>query len=144
MMFVLTNWVTPTLSVLCLFFFNDTATTEIYTLSLHDALPIFEPVSAAYGPPLTAVVVPEFSPPSFWQLWLPIVMISIIFALMHYSHGLAWIPLTLLALGLDYIYQQTHRLLPSITVHFCLNALSMAPFWVQMFEAPQLQQMQGK
>src|ERR1039457_7700891 len=27
-------------SLLCLFFFNDTATTEIYTLSLHDALPI--------------------------------------------------------------------------------------------------------
>src|SRR3712207_9080119 len=26
------------------FFFNDTATTEIYTLSLHDALPIFVPV----------------------------------------------------------------------------------------------------
>src|SRR4030067_3461053 len=28
-----------------LFFFNDTATTEIYTLSLHDALPIFSAVS---------------------------------------------------------------------------------------------------
>src|SRR5947209_20514764 len=28
------------LRFLCLFFFNDTATTEIYTLSLHDALPI--------------------------------------------------------------------------------------------------------
>src|SRR2546430_9650200 len=30
-------------SAMCaiLFFFNDTATTEIYTLSLHDALPIF-------------------------------------------------------------------------------------------------------
>src|SRR2546430_13984540 len=27
------------------FFFNDTATTEIYTLSLHDALPIFLPVA---------------------------------------------------------------------------------------------------
>src|SRR5256885_17186309 len=27
-------------SVLSFFFFNDTATTEIYTLSLHDALPI--------------------------------------------------------------------------------------------------------
>src|SRR3712207_7325354 len=26
---------------MCIFFFNDTATTEIYTLSLHDALPIF-------------------------------------------------------------------------------------------------------
>src|SRR5258708_39025493 len=28
------------------FFFNDTATTEIYTLSLHDALPIFSPFTA--------------------------------------------------------------------------------------------------
>src|SRR3989441_13294846 len=27
----------------CSFFFNDTATTEIYTLSLHDALPIWLP-----------------------------------------------------------------------------------------------------
>src|SRR6266567_9564958 len=27
----------------CIFFFNDTATTEIYTLSLHDALPISLP-----------------------------------------------------------------------------------------------------
>src|SRR5215211_9530012 len=41
----------PRMTVLCvrsgcsinlfLFFFNDTATTEIYTLSLHDALPIY-------------------------------------------------------------------------------------------------------
>src|SRR2546422_9816134 len=36
------------LSILCFFFFfNDTATTEIYTLSLHDALPIS---GAASGP----------------------------------------------------------------------------------------------
>src|SRR2546423_2202937 len=28
------------------FFFNDTATTEIYTLSLHDALPISIPITA--------------------------------------------------------------------------------------------------
>src|SRR6266571_6023712 len=28
------------------FFFNDTATTEIYTLSLHDSLPISAPVAA--------------------------------------------------------------------------------------------------
>src|SRR5258707_6560321 len=32
--------------VLFLFFFNDTATTEIYTLSLHDALPISSKRSA--------------------------------------------------------------------------------------------------
>src|SRR5687768_18006531 len=29
--------------ILPIFFFNDTATTEIYTLSLHDALPISRP-----------------------------------------------------------------------------------------------------
>src|SRR5687767_15671436 len=29
------------LMIMFIFFFNDTATTEIYTLSLHDALPIF-------------------------------------------------------------------------------------------------------
>src|SRR2546430_2820546 len=31
----------PHLPVCSFFFFNDTATTEIYTLSLHDALPIY-------------------------------------------------------------------------------------------------------
>src|SRR2546430_16680331 len=37
----------PSLRHRCLFFFfNDTATTEIYTLSLHDALPIFGKRSA--------------------------------------------------------------------------------------------------
>src|SRR2546421_845300 len=36
---------------LCLFsffFFNDTATTEIYTLSLHDALPISNPLRRSF------------------------------------------------------------------------------------------------
>src|SRR3712207_8226519 len=32
------------MSVQIVFFFNDTATTEIYTLSLHDALPIYTDV----------------------------------------------------------------------------------------------------
>src|SRR3712207_7011813 len=36
------------------FFFNDTATTEIYTLSLHDALPIF--VEPGLGEALKSVV----------------------------------------------------------------------------------------
>src|SRR3712207_9355466 len=35
------------------FFFNDTATTEIYTLSLHDALPIS--CSSANGTPVSSV-----------------------------------------------------------------------------------------
>src|SRR6266567_9226578 len=37
--------------IIFFFFFNDTATTEIYTLSLHDALPISTPVRTT--PPRT-------------------------------------------------------------------------------------------
>src|SRR3712207_9399236 len=36
----MTNSSMSTTSITSFFFFNDTATTEIYTLSLHDALPI--------------------------------------------------------------------------------------------------------
>src|SRR5258708_29298892 len=41
---MLNNSYTPHMSYFFtyFFFFNDTATTEIYTLSLHDALPIYE------------------------------------------------------------------------------------------------------
>src|SRR2546428_13929045 len=35
---------------LAVFFFNDTATTEIYTLSLHDALPIYKSVHGVLNP----------------------------------------------------------------------------------------------
>src|SRR3712207_9370837 len=47
---------------LLFFFFNDTATTEIYTLSLHDALPISAPTT---GPvPGTRLSTPSGSPAS--------------------------------------------------------------------------------
>src|SRR2546428_1259397 len=41
----------PVTETIFFFFFNDTATTEIYTLSLHDALPICKPFTteAAMG-----------------------------------------------------------------------------------------------
>src|SRR6266481_6647288 len=38
------------------FFFNDTATTEIYTLSLHDALPISGSCSSPISPALCPTV----------------------------------------------------------------------------------------
>src|SRR5690349_25007799 len=40
------------------FFFNDTATTEIYTLSLHDALPIFGPASLSAAATTTGCRLP--------------------------------------------------------------------------------------
>src|SRR2546422_7179735 len=46
---------------LLLFFFNDTATTEIYTLSLHDALPISRAWRAAFrGRPVMASACARF------------------------------------------------------------------------------------
>src|SRR5450830_718291 len=49
------------LSSFVFFFFNDTATTEIYTLSLHDALPICEAVTdeARKPGPVTYLFEPE-------------------------------------------------------------------------------------
>src|SRR2546430_6453401 len=41
------------------FFFNDTATTEIYTLSLHDALPILAKISADVRPKGLRRIVPR-------------------------------------------------------------------------------------
>src|SRR5690349_22073189 len=41
----------PDLLILFFFFFNDTATTEIYTLSLHDALPIYPAVHCNWREP---------------------------------------------------------------------------------------------
>src|SRR4051812_35809988 len=43
------------------FFFNDTATTEIYTLSLHDALPIWMRTSTT---PLAEAKLPKLTEPS--------------------------------------------------------------------------------
>src|SRR3712207_9334464 len=47
--------------VLRFFFFNDTATTEIYTLSLHDALPISKVDGAGYLERLRYIVAPSIA-----------------------------------------------------------------------------------
>src|SRR5436309_7870676 len=44
------------LSYSLFFFFNDTATTEIYTLSLHDALPIFSWIRGDVRPSVHALL----------------------------------------------------------------------------------------
>src|SRR5260370_35681624 len=47
-------YLTSSLFFLFFFFFNDTATTEIYTLSLHDALPISSRSSPARNSAISA------------------------------------------------------------------------------------------
>src|SRR3712207_8728080 len=44
-----------------IFFFNDTATTEIYTLSLHDALPIWASAPPRLYPAMRALSMPSSS-----------------------------------------------------------------------------------
>lgn len=69
------------------------------------------------------------------QAWLPIVISSAIFALLHLPHGPDWIPLLFLAAGMGYLYQRTHRLVPSLTVHFLLNSYSLWGLWLQVSTA---------
>lgn len=62
----------------------------------------------------------------------PIAISSVVFAALHWQHGPDWIPLTLLAVGMGYVYQRTHRIVPSLVVHVALNAFSMWGLWVQV------------
>lgn len=62
---------------------------------------------------------------------LPILASSCLFALMHASHGPDPVALFVLALALGYLYNRTHRILPSIIVHFLFNTCSMAFYFAQ-------------
>ncbi|HRX79050.1 MAG TPA: CPBP family intramembrane metalloprotease [Pirellulaceae bacterium] len=65
---------------------------------------------------------------------MPIIISSTVFALMHFSHGPDPIPLFFLALALGFVYQRTHRLLPCIIVHACLNGTTMLLLWLSLDE----------
>jgi membrane protease YdiL (CAAX protease family) len=83
-----------------------------------------DPVKAEEKP---AVPVKHFLPG-----YLPIFVSALIFAMMHFGQGPAPIPLFFLAIGLGYLYRQTHRATPSIVVHLLINSLSMAALWFSL------------
>ena len=66
----------------------------------------------------------------------PIVISAAVFALMHWSHGPDPAALFVLALGLGYLYQRTHRWLPSVVTHACLNGTTMLLLWFGLDELP--------
>ena len=95
-----------------------------------------------YAPPLVPVVEKPGSaqivtsepdstirPPPLW----PIFVSSAIFALLHAGHGPDPIPLFVLAVGLGYLYRQTHRVLPCIVVHMLLNGVSMVVLLLSVY-----------
>src|SRR5256886_12013399 len=93
------------------FFFNDTATTEIYTLSLHDALPISMIVAAVIGAWLGAGAVAR-APRRFIQLGMGVALL--VAAALMLAKNLAWLPPGGEALGL-------HG--PTLVFAVCANCL---------------------
>jgi membrane protease YdiL (CAAX protease family) len=65
--------------------------------------------------------------------WGPIVISSLLFALTHWSHGPDPIPLFVFALGLGYLFQKTHRIVPCIVMHAALNLCSMLGFILSVY-----------
>ncbi len=71
--------------------------------------------------------------PSFFARWLPIVCSAGVFALLHLGHGPDPIPLFVFALALGYLYQRTGRILPSLTLHFLLNGVSLVMLMIEVY-----------
>lgn len=72
---------------------------------------------------------PQPSPPPW-----PVIVSALFFAGVH-----QWpdqLPLFFLAMGLGYLYRQTHRILPSMVVHFCLNSVTMLSMGAQLLRGP--------
>jgi membrane protease YdiL (CAAX protease family) len=95
-----------------------------------------------YAPPLAGSLAGSLaaSPqqPLFSQTITDILPISIsasLFALAHFSHGPDWVPLFFFAVGLGYLYRRTHRITPSLVVHFLLNSLSMVALCLEILRA---------
>jgi membrane protease YdiL (CAAX protease family) len=61
--------------------------------------------------------------------WLPIGASSLLFALAHVGYGPDPIPLFLLALIMGYVYQRTHRIVPSMVTHALFNGMSLFALW---------------
>ena len=57
--------------------------------------------------------------------WLPIGVSSLLFALAHVGYGPDPVPLFSLALILGYVYQRTHRIVPSMVTHASFNGMSL-------------------
>ena len=95
-----------------------------------DANPYASPSGiASTEVPLIAPVIDQHTPTVPLELrrfgWIAIGISALIFALLHWSHGPAWVALTVLAAGMGYLYQRTHRLVPTLVVHALLNNLTM-------------------
>lgn len=105
------------------------ATAEIQSI---EALPSDETTTVQVAP-----IDDNQRPERGWLLglphgWTPILISGVAFGLAHVGHGVAPVSLVLFGIVLGYLYQRTHRLLPSITAHLVFNAYSMLLLWLQL------------
>ena len=76
----------------------------------------------------------EFQPgDGSWEpkSYLPILIASALFALMHLPQGAAAIPLFFFALGVGYLYRQTGNITSPMVVHMVLNGLTLCVIYTQ-------------
>jgi membrane protease YdiL (CAAX protease family) len=100
----------------------------------HDGNPYTAPAAAELVPataPAAPLIEPGLPERPRWR-WLVIAISALAFALAHFGQGTAPISLFVLALGLGYLYQRTHRVLPSIVVHFLVNLTAVVQLGLEI------------
>ncbi len=60
----------------------------------------------------------------------PLVIASLLFAALHAGSWPDPLPIFVLSLFLGYAYRQTHRMLPSLVIHACVNGWTMLNVWI--------------
>ncbi|MGD9635347.1 MAG: lysostaphin resistance A-like protein [Pirellulales bacterium] len=64
--------------------------------------------------------------------WVPIIVSALLFGLAHFGYGPEPVPLFLLGLILGYVYQRTHRIVPSMVAHALFNSMTLFALWRYM------------
>lgn len=80
------------------------------------------PIASSAVPPDSSTGDPVATKVPAWPLFIG----AGVFAALHLGHGPDPIPLFAFAIGLGFLYQRTHRILPGLIVHLLLNASSLA------------------
>jgi membrane protease YdiL (CAAX protease family) len=65
--------------------------------------------------------------------WAPILASSFVFAIAHAGYGPEPVAIFVLALILGYVYQRTHRIVPTMVAHALFNAFAMVILWQLSF-----------
>jgi hypothetical protein len=68
---------------------------------------------------------------------VPILVSAALFAAAHAGYGPEPVPIFLLALIFGYVYQRTHRILPTIVAHALFNLIPMITMWQLVFSSDQ-------